>query len=215
MLPFSVLSSDVMPIKTRPPRPAKTFRFNELPALRSLFQPCTVPAIALQCLALWLLSINTSASSAAQCLATLCAAFANPIFVFPPNSAITAAIDCNGDGVIAFDCDEAEACFAAAICCVQPSRFARASTVPSGTCILRAISLRPMPAAYPVLICCQTSFEIKRRILSCYHNFAPRHTPATIHIEVITNTTYDTGSRSVPSVDEFVRKKYPRAREAT
>src|SRR5438270_4287948 len=36
-------------------------------------------------------------------------------------------------GVIAFDCVKATACFAAAICCVQPSRLARASTVPSGT----------------------------------------------------------------------------------
>ena len=70
-----------------------------------------------------------------------------------------------------FDCGKATACLAAAICLVQPSRFARASTVPSSTFILRAISLRPMPAAYPALICCQASVEVGLRTVLSYHNF--------------------------------------------
>ena len=48
--------------------------------------------------------------------------------------------------------------FAAAICCVQPFRFARARTVPSGTFILRAIPLGQMPAAYPASSCCHVPF---------------------------------------------------------
>ena len=75
-------------------------------------------------------------------------------------------------GVIAFDCGKAAACFAASICCVQPSRFARASTVPSGTFILRAISLRPIPAAYPALIWSHVSFE--RRMNDLYHAVASK-----------------------------------------
>ena len=70
-----------------------------------------------------------------------------------PRACITAAIDCIG--VIALIASALTisfascgwlAIFAAAICCVQPSRFARASTVPSGTFTFGAISRRPIPA---------------------------------------------------------------------
>jgi hypothetical protein len=71
------------------------------------------------------------------------------------NTTATASIGVTAGGVSSRFASD----FASLICFDQASRLARASTVPSGMFMFRAISRSPMPLAYAVLICSQTFAE--------------------------------------------------------
>ena len=86
----------------------------------------------------------------------------------PLSIAFSPLVDhCRDDciGVIAFDCGKATACFTAAICCVQPSRFARGAQCLQAHSFCGRSPANRSQAAYAVFTCSQVSKEILRRTL--------------------------------------------------